>query len=827
MQDKFLVTGAGTTSPNWWLVAILVLVACFVVLAFVVDMIRRRRLLSQRVAELVMLEVKLPKESQKKEDEPNKQLADYLQVADQMFSTLGHYFDSRLSAWWYGQPVFSFEVVTRDKEIIFFVGTPKQFQESVEKQIAGYYPNAQIEPSHDFRIFDKEKEAAVGVLDLNKLFVYPLKTYRDLSADPMNNLTNSLSKLGDQVKANIQILIRPHHGGWRVAVNQAMEQLRSGRNVSMARHPVTRFAQASISDLLYNKNRDIKDMKPDLMREARMKLIQQKGEKTGFDCQIRIVVVAPTHAEAKEDVRNIFAAFAQFGSPDHNGFKLTYPESTKRYLPYVILRHFTRRHILLLNTEELATIFHFPNYLIETPGIRWFMAKRAPAPASLPTEGLLLGRNIYRGVEMPVRIKNDDRRRHLYSIGMTGTGKSTLFESMILQDIRVGNGVVVMDPHGELVNAIIGKIPKERAEDVIIFDPADRDRPLGLNLFEWKTPEQKDFLVQEAIQIFYKLFDPTGQGFIGPQFEHWMRNAALTLMESRDGGTLIEIPRLFVDDSYRQKKVAEVTDPVVKSFWEKQMAQTAEFHKSEMFNYFISKFGRFMTNDLMRNIMGQAKNSFDLREAMDSKKILLINLSKGTIGEINSNLLGMIFIARLFTSALSRQNISESERIDTYVYVDEFQNFATDTFGSILSEARKYRLNLNITNQYIAQIPEPIRDAIIGNVGTIASFRIGVPDAEFMAHEFAPVFNETDLNNIEAYNAYIKLLVNNAPTKPFSMKTIKDETPDNEKLSAAIKQLSRLKYGRDRSIVEAEVSERTRSNEILEPLLDKSRESVV
>jgi hypothetical protein len=281
-------------------------------------------------------------------------------------------------------------------------------------------------------------------------------------------------------------------------------------------------------------------------------------------------------------------------------------------------------------------------------------------------------------------------------------------------------------------------------------------------------------------------------------------------MDHPGGGTLIEIPKLFTDDAFREERIKDVKDDVVKAFWVQQLAKTADFHKSEMYNYFISKFGRFMTNVTMRNIIGQAKSAFDLREVMDSGKILLINLAKGEIGEINSNLLGMIFVARLFTAALSRTDVDEDKRRDFYLYVDEFQNFATDTFASILSEARKFRLDLNITNQYIAQIPEMIRDAIIGNVGTLVSFRVGVPDAEFMAKEFEPVADQFDLNQIDAYNAYVKLLIDNSPSKPFSMQTIKDSQVINEPLSKAIIQLSRLKYGRDVTAVEAEIGEKMR-----------------
>jgi hypothetical protein len=825
-MDELSLAAENSVGFSVWLMYILVFIVFLVIGLLILDVIRRRRLLNERVSSLVMLEVRVPQESSKKEDEPFKEYRNYAATAEQLFSSFATFLDNRVLAWWYGQPVFSFEIIAKEAQIMFFIGVPKHFRETAEKQILSFHPNAQIESSDEFRIFDKEHEVSIGIVDQVRQYIFPIKTYQELETDPLNSITNNLSKLGPDVRGGVQFIIMPNRGGWRAAVSHAVGQLKEGKSISGARHAWVRGLHHATSALSSSTNATKQDTaSPSPIQQSQIDIIQRKGEKAGFNCQIRIIAAAKTKEEAREDVRNIYASFAQFNAPDRNGFRLIFPRHVKKYLPYYIMRHFARRHIMLLNTEELSTVFHFPNYLIETPGIRWFLSKKAAPSVNLPTEGLVLGENIYRGVKTIVRLKADDRRRHLYTIGMTGTGKSTFFESMILQDIREGRGVAYFDPHGEAVEHILERIPKERAEDVIVFDPADRDRPFGLNLLEWKTPEQKDFLVQETVQIFYKLFDPNAQGFIGPQFEHWMRNAALTLMESPGGGTLIEIPRLFVDDAYRAQKIAAVQDPVVKSFWEKQLAKTADFHKSEMYNYFISKFGRFMTNDLMRNIMGQTKSSFDLQEIMDQKKILLVNLSKGRVGEVNSNLLGMILVARMFTAALARQEVPLEERADFYLYVDEFQNFATETFTAILSEARKYRLNLSITNQYIAQLPEAIRDAVIGNVGTQVAFRIGVPDAEFMAHEFAPVFNENDLTNIDAYNCYVKLLVDNAPTKPFSMQTIKDPTPANEKISTAVKQLSRLKFGRDRSMVEAEVRERIKSVEINEPNIERTREA--
>lgn len=783
--------------------------------------------LAKRANDLVLLEVKVPKKYEKKEYEILKSVANITAVADQFFTSLASLYHEGIKGMVFGQPILSFEYVARDNEIIFFVGVPVQYQSLVEKQIHSFYPNASVEPSGDFKVFKEGLQIVHGEIVTARSYIFPVKTYEELEVDSISNVTNALSKIGENSRAVVQVLVKPISQGWRSQIEWALRRIQEGKGSPLGvswYNKLTHFFGQFISTSMNKKDENIARLTP--LQEESQKLLTKKSSKMGFQVQIKILSLAQTEAEAQTNAKNIFSGFAQFSAPDRNSFKLHLQTGEKKsFLTHFILRNFYGRRKLILNTEELASIYHFPSEHINTPGIRWFLAKRAPAPSNMPKEGLILGKNIYRGEETEVRIKENDRRRHLYAIGMTGTGKSTLFEAMALQDIREGKGLAIFDPHGEMIESIIYKIPKNRAEDVIYFNPSDTERPLGLNLLEWKTKEQRDFLVQESIQIFYKLFDPQGQGFIGPQFEHWMRNAALTLMDSPQGGTLLEIPKLFTDDAFREQKVAEVKDPVVKAFWTQQMSKTADFHKSEMYNYFISKFGRFMTNTTMRNIIGQAKSAFDFRDVMDQGKILLINLAKGEIGEINSNLLGMIFVARLFTSALSRIEVDEEQRRDFYLYVDEFQNFATETFASILSEARKFRLNLNITNQYIAQIPEQIRDAIIGNVGTLISFRIGVPDAEFMAKEFEPVANQFDLNQIDAFNAYVKLLIENAPSKPFSMQTIKDAEAENKELGRAIIQLSRLKFGRDVKIIESEINERIRDYSGSMPNKDLVREA--
>ncbi len=412
-----------------------------------------------------------------------------------------------------------------------------------------------------------------------------------------------------------------------------------------------------------------------------------------------------------------------------------------------------------------------------------------------------------------IYIGDDDRRRHLYIIGKTGTGKSQLLEELVVQDIKAGKGVAVIDPHGDLIDGILARVPAERAEDVIYFDPSDGERPMGLNMLEAQTEEQKHFVVTSIVGLMYKLYDPQKTGIIGPRFEHAVRNAMLTVM-SEPGSTFIEVVRVLTDANFVQELLPKVQDPIIRRYWTDQIAQTADFHKSEVLDYIVSKFGRFVTNKLMRNIIGQSESAFNFRKVMDEGKILLVNLSKGKLGEENSNFLGLILVPRILIAAMSRQDMPEEKRRDFFLYVDEFQNFATPDFAQILSEARKYRLSLTVANQFIGQMEEEVKNAVFGNVGTLVTFRVGVTDANYLQHEYQPVFNETDLINIDKYNAYVKTIVHNEPVKPFSVDMSKDMKKVYEdrhpEVAKAVIQLSRLKYGKARELIEAEIQERAR-----------------
>lgn len=763
----------------------------------------------------VLLEVLVPKEMQHDQGEAPTQLQETISVMEQFLTSLSGFASQGLDAALGRQPIFSLEIVAKHNEIRFFIGTPKEFEASVEKQILAYYPEAQVERSDAFKVAAEGYAMAGGQLKLLRKFIFPIQTYREVEADPLQAITTSLSKMGTDTRALVQVLIQPTDNTWRAPVEAAIRKIQDGKEVAMVTGPwwvrALQGAGKAVSESAqHGEKPPVTGLTP--AQQTMQKLLEAKSSKIGFKTSVNVLTVAPTAQEAQFELANILSAFSQYNTSLSNGFKAKRIKEFRDFMLHCLLR-VPQGKGMILNTTEIASIFHPPNYSIDTPGIIWLLAKFAPAPSHTPAEGLLLGENVFRGQHKPIKLKQEDRRRHVYSIGMTGTGKSTLFENMILQDIREGRGVCYIDPHGEVVESVLRKIPKERADDVIYFDPGNLEKPMGLNLLEWHTPEEKDFLINEFLLMFYKLFDPNRTGMIGPQFEHWARNAALTVMANPEGGTLIELPRLFTDDKYRDNLLRYVDDPVVLRFWHEQMAKTADFHKSEMFNYFISKFGRFMTNELMRNIIGQPQSGINFREAMDSGKVLLVNLSKGKIGDLNAMMLGMIIVAKINSAALSRQNISEEERRDFYLYVDEFQNLATDTFATILSEARKYRLNLHITHQYISQLPEDVRNAVFGNVGTIVAFRIGIDDAKYLVSQFHPVFSENDLVNIERYNAYVKYVVDNTPVRPFSMRTIKDGTEPNQELRNMIVELSNLKYGKDRREVDAMIRERAQIGE--------------
>jgi hypothetical protein len=780
---------------------------------------------------MITLRVLLPKESLEIEQEQKQQLEAKALIApieSFMANLAGMKAERGWNAFWTGRrDHFAFEIVANEGVISFYVTVADDMRQFVEQQIQAQYPDAFIEERQDYNIFGPKSVVAGLSFKFKKDYFFPIKTYQDMESDPLNALTNSLSKFRD-VKgggAAIQYILRSAHPKWHYAATRLAREVRAGRKLFSA----TRMAGDSpISSTFFmvaqarrkTKNDEERSQMPtqplSQFEEEALAKVQQKSSKSGFEANIRIVVAVDDETQANTQLAGIADAFSQYAGYEYgNGFERVKPRNLDKFLNDFIYRNFIEHKKIILNTEEVSSMFHFPLPQAETPNILWLTSKQASAPVAMPTEGLILGHNEYRGEDQIVRIKDEDRRRHTYVIGKSGVGKSVLISNMAKQDIEAGHGVCVVDPHGDLVETILGYIPDSRLDDVIYFDPSDTERPMGLNMLEYGDDSQKDFAVQEMIAIFEKLFPPE---MIGPMFEHNMRNVMLTLMADKEHpGSIIDIPSMFTNDAFQKYKVSKLTDPAVKQFWEKEMAKTSDFHKSEMLGYLISKVGRFVENEMLRNIIGQPKSAFDFREVMDNKKILLINLAKGKTGEVNSALLGLIIVSKLQMAAMARADLPEDKRHDFYLYIDEFQNFVTDSIATILSEARKYRLDLIIAHQYIGQLVDEkqntqIRDAVFGNVGTLVSFKIGVEDAEVIAQEFAPIFNEYDVINIDKYQAYIKLLIDNAASKPFQMSTYPPGSIDPNK-AAKIKEYSRIKYGVDKAAVEKDIYDRMKLGE--------------
>lgn len=765
----------------------------------------------ERSKRLVMLLISLPRE-QKQEDE-RRDYREILAVAEPFVASINAIFKKGLFYKLLGQEHITLEISAHSGEIFFYVGVPVYLQELIERQVHAQYPTAQIEETDDYSIFKQEAgHIAAARLGLRNKFIFPIRTFKEIELDPINAVTNVLSKMPEGASACIQYLVRPRDERWRFATIRASKLVQKGKSPHMSKLQHVLWSLTESTKKKEQEQTNMWNNRLTPMQEGYLKKFEEKATKLGFDTEVKWIVVAPTQQEAEMQSKNIFSAFEQFNNPETNGFVYKEDDAKKLVAGY-IFRTFAAKP-MILNTEEIGSVWHFPNRNVDTPNIHWLRARKLPPPPNLPEEGTVIGVSVYRGEEKLVMIKPKDRMRHVYEIGKTGVGKTVLLQNMILQDITEGKGVCYIDPNGDAIEYVLNHLPKNRADDVILFEPSDILRPMGMNLLEWHRPEEKDFLIQEAISIFYKLFDPGRTGIVGPQFEHWMRNAALTVMAHPDGGTLIDIPRLFMDKEYENELVSYVEDPMVISFWKQQMAKTSDYHKSEMLNYFTSKFGRFMTNTMMRNIIGQSKSAFNLREVMDNGKILLVNLSKGLLGEMNANLLGMIVTTKIQMAAFSRQDQEEEKRVPFYFYVDEFQNFTTDAFATILSEARKYKLSLTVANQYISQLPENIRDAVMGNAGTLVCWRIGAMDAEFMVKEFEPLIIE-DLVNVDQYNFYTKLLIDNAPSRPFNCRSISPTAGNAPEVGEAVRQLSRLKYGRDAQIVDWEIKERTRVDQIL------------
>lgn len=778
---------------------------------------------------LILYELHFPQEDFTKE-ESQKNLKELISKMEQFLSGMmalkekGSLFKKSKKSY------FGLELALKEvgEEVIFYAAAPKLQARLFEKQVESLFPGVRLFiQENDYNIFNPLGANAASYAILRDSPILPIKTYQDLESDPLEVALNAFSKLQTKGEgAAFQLLIKPADSFFKNRLKMALSALRKGASFNEAKRAkpsrlsliidresftwLAGFVER-INDLFFPLKKDEQKLSSKL-DETTIKLLEKKLSREAMAVNFRLVASAGTDTEAESLLKELESSFFQFNDPMANGFEFVRlrRQRLKENLANFSFRIFNPKQKTYLNTAEIASIYHFPIKPSGAPHLKILRAKSAPPPLELPKQGALLGINSYRGQDTEVKIQINDRRRHLYIVGQTGTGKSALMENIIEEDIRNGAGVCVIDPHGGLVDAVLSKIPEDRIEDVIYFDPANIKRPIGLNMMEYNPeyPEQKTFIVNEIYDIFRKLWKDVPEAF-GPMFEQYYRNSALLVLEDpASGNTLLEINRVLSDKPFRDFKLSRTENPILQTFW-RDIAEKAggEAALANIVPYITSKFDTFLNNEIMRPILVQEKSAFNFRKIMDEGKILLVNLSKGRLGDLNAYLIGLIMVGKILMAALSRVDQPEDERRDFFLYLDEFQNITTKSIAVILSEARKYRLNLIIAHQFIGQLEEEVKKAVFGNVGSMVIFRVGADDAEFLEKQTLPVFNKQDLMNIDNFNCYAKLLINNQTSRPFNIATIFPQKGKEEK-TKTLKEMSVLKYGRPREEVEEEIKKK-------------------
>lgn len=764
------------------------------------------------ILHMTLYEVTMP--AQQARDGQSAQLGDLVGKMEQLLAGL------RTIGSVHKENHYVLEVAVADKsdDTIFYIAVPNEFKSLFEKQTLSLFPHAVLtEQVHDYNVYVDGGHTLVADVVLKKHPIYPLRMQDQFSADPLGVTLNAFSKIEREGGgAAIQFVVRQPRRNHRKQYKDIIKGVENGMKPgdAISRSTFGGAALASVNELFFSsKKKSEETMAPKEVDTAALELFHKKAEQEILDVNIRVVVSAARLEHAEQVMVELQSTFNQFDAPEGNQVSFRFQKGIHlRHAQRAFsFRQFSAKTAIPLAVTELSTMIHFPGDGISAaPQFKQSYAKTAPAPTNMPQEGTLLGINHHSNVESNIYITNEDRLRHFYIIGQTGTGKTTLMKNMIVQDIQRGDGVCMIDPHGTDIEDVLGAVPPEREQDVIYFDPAQSDRVVGLNMLEYdySRPEQKTFVVNELFSIFQKLYGANPES-MGPMFEQYFRNATMLVMEDpASGNTLMDIGRVMADARYRRKKLEKATNPVVVQFW-REIATKAggEASLENIVPYIVSKFDVFTANDYMRPIIGQQQSAFDFRQVMDEKKILLVNLSKGRIGEINANLIGMIFVGKILMAALSRVDDPTRSFPSFYLHMDEFQNVSTNSISAILSEARKYKLGLTIAHQFIAQLQPDIKDAVFGNVGSMAVFRVGPEDGEFLEHQFAPTFTASDLMNVPNRNAFLRVLAHGTPKQPFTIATLPPQAVDVTRVQRLIGE-SYARHGRPRAEVEAEIQQR-------------------
>ncbi len=771
---------------------------------------RRERWVSQ--TEHLLLLVEVPKENEKKE-----------LSAEQMFASLHGILRAKSDLRKEGslQEHISFEIASVNDQIQFYIWTPRHLKDFVEGQIYAQYPNVRIlEAPHDYAATEIGNRLAYTTeLRLTKNEMLPIKTFPSFEVDPLAGITATLANLdkpGEEMW--VQILARPIDDRWQEKGFKFIEDVKAGKNP--ANHPFERqvFGQilaipgyvlseffGALSSPPGERSVD-KKVEVTTGQQALAKAAEEKINKLGYKVHIRITYLGNDPILARQRKQAILGGFKQFNTTNLNGFT-QYPTKEGSSGVDAYRARLFMGGGSILNIEELASIYHLPHKSVETPNLVWTTIKTSEPPANLPTESTattlsdlsLFAATNFRGKQIKFGMKRVDRGRHLYIIGQTGTGKSKLLNLLSLSDIYHGEGMAIIDPHGDFATDMLQYVPEHRLQDVIYFNPTDRDFPIAFNPLEVYDQAFKNDISSEMIGVLKRMFESWG-----PRLEYILRFTLLALLDYPDA-TMLGITRMLTDKEFRKKVIKEIKDPVVKAFWVTEFASWNDKFANEAVAPVLNKVGAFTANPLIRNIIGQPRSRLDLRKIMDEGKILVVNLSRGQIGEDNASILGALMVTKIQLAAMSRANIPLDQRKPFYLYVDEFQNFATDSFATILSEARKYALNLTVANQYVSQMPEEVRSAVFGNVGSIVSFRVGVDDAPIIAKNFAPLFEPDDLGKLHNQHVLINMSIDGEKSIAFSAKTLRMPDPEHDFTEQLI-QLSRQSYASDRAKVEAEIS---------------------
>jgi hypothetical protein len=772
---------------------------------------------------MTLFEVTLP--TPEDELDKSKNFKDFIGAMEQFYAGMQSISDGRNNE---KENYFTLEVAlnNQDDEVVVYAGIPNKHISLFEKQVLAFYHGAKIkEVTDDYNIFNENGGSAGAYASFSERAVLPIKTYDNIDHDPMNTILNVFSKLKTSGEgAAIQFVIAPAGDKFINEFHLILDDVKDGSSVKHASDSFYKFNKAFVKagkELLFGVKEKKEEKGEKYMKgrravdEGAVEKIGNKIKSTIMKANIRVITSAENTERAQFMLSEIESSFNQFSEPASNSFVFEKMDGKdlKKLFHDFSFRLFSPEKVLPMNLKELSSVFHFPVGIGTQPQLKEAKSGIAPAPIEMGNEGIVLGINSYRGKDTEIHLSREDRMRHFYVVGQTGTGKTNIMLNMITQDIKNGDGCCYIDPHGTDIQTILSRIPKERIDDVIYFDPAYTARPMGLNMLEYDPnyPEQKTFVVNELMSIFNKLFDMKIGG--GAMFEQYFRNSAFLVMEDPESGsTLLEITRVLADKEFRDMKLTRCKNPIIKQFWISAEQTTGDQSLANFVPYISSKFDNFISNDIMRPVVLQQNSVFNFRKIMDEKKILLVNLSKGRLGDINANLIGLVLVGKIQMAALSRVDMFGKPMNDFYLYIDEFQNVTTDSIASILSEARKYRLSLNIAHQYINQLEESIKNAVFGNVGSMAVFRVGTDDAEFLESKFKPQFTSADIAKLDNYNAYISMLVKGQPVKPFNLKTLPPEK-GNMEIVDNLKELSYMKYGRDRAEVEAEIMGRYKTME--------------